>query len=425
MKNNITILSETEQSIVVNLNGMVEHYCLKVLPTNNSTIVYQAKQELLQSFDLAQLTFYMNTAANLFYLISDTSAGTELQSKLTGLHKALLDCMDESIISVQFCRAKAEQLTILVGTIYKYLTNCQEELAIAQLLRSSAAFQSMIEKIGNLSANLSRLLKRAESILNEILGERNLPNEITVQIRETIARLNAQLLSRFQQQEELQFMIENYDTAYTEEVISLLPNISVDIHDRSEALKKQQMAILQRKLELKKQNREQLIYFEMFAQNITWLEAKKEPILFIAEGLQAAMQSLQFACATLQAGSSYFHLLEKRCANLERKRQSEPIVQLLHLEQEKRLKIYHNPDFMYAILNCTSKWVALQQICYEYLNTAQQIRGTIITNFQQESSMDNVQHALPAIANDMRQQVQQQMEQIVKQCELLESNLLM
>lgn len=588
MPNDITVLPEKESIIITNIDGTQDSYCLTENPPVGSSVVQYAKKEILQNLDLHSVLSNIDNAAGLMHVAYNALAGTKIQSKMQGLQKELLDLTDHSIVSVQSFKSKAEQLAVIIRTTYKYLTKCQEQLAIAQLLRCSAAAKAMAEESEKLAGKFSILANKTEAVLEETMDEQAIQHQKIEQIREEIAKFEAQQASSLVQQEETQKMIEDLDSKYTEEterlkkledeeasnrkvgmamqivsavlspVTSILSSVTssfgnkenleqqkqqamdetqkqidavqadaqknaeknTEISDEIKALeeaiqtlksdisakqatlekteteqekqtitaeveaaqnalsekeanlaklkkeketlmenqntytektkeltdafakigerfdqaaaesktaadaaRKQREEIFKQKLDMEKENRKLLANLAEFAKTIESSKISKDTAKSAVETLQVAIQCLKQIVTALATGALFWRSMEQYCTNLAEGELVQNIKDIQQLQQEDRLEIYHDRDFMIGILNYMGKWVALYSVCSDYLNAANNVRGVITNNINEAPSIEAAKEAAPQLAAKMLQNVQQQMDGIDERCKMLESNI--
>jgi hypothetical protein len=78
-----------DRSIKLSIEGQEEVYSLKNPPAVTSHLVLASQKEILQNLSLSSVVSNLANAADLMFVAYNALAGTQVQSKMSGLQKSL------------------------------------------------------------------------------------------------------------------------------------------------------------------------------------------------------------------------------------------------------------------------------------------------------------------------------------------------
>jgi chemotaxis protein histidine kinase CheA len=211
----VTVLPEQRELVVVQ-GSSKETYSLQTIPSKLSQLVVNSKQEILHELHLSDIVLNLDNAAGLMYVAYNALAGTQIQSKMSGLQSALLDLCKDCIVTVQaFDIKSSEILTYLVQT-YKWLFKGQEALALKQLERCGECAGEMAKKSEELAAGFTAIAKTTEAVLEASQDEENLQYQKMNELQAKLRKIEADKAAKGVLQKELIVGIEEMRTLYTE-----------------------------------------------------------------------------------------------------------------------------------------------------------------------------------------------------------------
>lgn len=208
------ITDPNAHTIVVCQESVKETYALDTTPPPTSSIVLQSKKEILQKLQLETIISNLNNSAGLMFVAYNALAGTQLQSKMSGLQKDLLDLCQNCIVAVQDFESKSDDVMRYIVLTYKYLLKGKEDIALKQLIRCGQRASEMAAKSEELAAGFTTIAKSTEQVLESSQDEENKQYQRIQELQAQLRELDAKQESAKVKQEELVNQITEMQQLY-------------------------------------------------------------------------------------------------------------------------------------------------------------------------------------------------------------------
>lgn len=205
-----------EHQIVVAQNGSEETYSLDNTPPVKSQLVLNSKQEILQHLDLKTVLSNLNNSAGLMYVAYNALAGTQIQSKMSGLQKSLLDLCQDCIVAVQDFDSKSGDILRYIVRTYKYLLEGKEQIALKQLEHCGERAGAMAKKSEELAQGFNTIASTTEKVLEDSQNAENLQEEEIQKLQKQLRTIKADEAKTKTLQTQLGNSITQMQQAYEE-----------------------------------------------------------------------------------------------------------------------------------------------------------------------------------------------------------------
>jgi hypothetical protein len=172
-------------------------YDLAAEPSATSSVVIDARTEVLQNLDLEQMLVNLERTNDLLYVASCGVSGNRKDATLSGkvqkLQYGLLTSCSNAILAMgKFADAAGTVLTSLRGAFrFLYTSPPREDRTIQVLSRCEAQATTMAETAGSLAANFKALADDAEGVLEGTLTARDMEEQERLAAIDRKRELNA------------------------------------------------------------------------------------------------------------------------------------------------------------------------------------------------------------------------------------------
>ncbi|MFN6463705.1 MAG: hypothetical protein RMZ41_018085 [Nostoc sp. DedVER02] len=205
-----------EHSILLKIGDKEEKYSLDIAPEVTTQLVLASQKEILQNLSLSSLVSNLTNAADLMFVAYNALAGTQVQSKMSGLQKELLDVSADSITTVQVFEIKSQEVVNYTLKSYKWLFKGQENLALQQLIRCGECAGEMANDAAKLAERFKQLGNKSQGVLEDSIKEENLQDAKKKEMIEKLNDLKANQANAQKLQKGLQEAYDEISKEYAE-----------------------------------------------------------------------------------------------------------------------------------------------------------------------------------------------------------------
>lgn len=212
----VVLNQPNDRSIKLSIEGQEEVYSLKNPPAVTSQLVLASQKEILQNLSLNSVVSNLTNAADLMFVAYNALAGTQVQSKMSGLQKSLLDVSADCITTVTTFEVKSQEVVNYTIKSYKWLFDGNEKLAVTQLVRCGEIAGQMAIEAEKLAGRFQELGVKSQGVLENSINEENLEDKKKKEMMEKLNELKANEVNAKTLQTGLQKAYDEMQTAYLE-----------------------------------------------------------------------------------------------------------------------------------------------------------------------------------------------------------------
>jgi|SRR5919199_2028412 chromosome segregation ATPase len=205
-----------DRLIKLSIEGQEEVYSLKSRPAVTSQLVLACEKEILQSLSLSSVVSNLANAADLMFVAYNALAGTQVQSKMSGLQKSLLDVSADCILTVTAFEVNSEEVINYTIKSYKWLFDGQEKLAITQLVRCGEVAKTMATEAEKLAGHFKQLGNKSQEVLEGAINEESLEFNKKKELEAKLGELKANKKNAESLQKSLEAAYNEMQEAYLE-----------------------------------------------------------------------------------------------------------------------------------------------------------------------------------------------------------------
>ena len=177
----------------------------------------------------------------------------------------------------------------------------------------------------------------------------------------------------------------------------------------AQSVRTEKLEYLNKKLEMEKQNREALASLAEMAEAIKNRNVEENVAATAVETLHVAIQALKKVVTALANAALFWRSMEDFCKRLSTPELANLIKDLEELEPDDRVEGYKtDPEFMQTAVVYLAKWVALKEVCDEYVVATIRAREIVEGNIKAAPRIDEAKQQAPRLAAELLDTVQQQ-----------------
>ncbi|XWK86700.1 MAG: hypothetical protein U7127_21215 [Phormidium sp.] len=424
---NVTILSSNSQEhwIKLSINGTEEKYSLEKPPEINSCLVQESRQYILQNLSINSLVLDLTNAADLMFLAYNALAGTQVQSKVSGLQKSLLDISGDCTNILEIFGIQSQEVTKSLIKIYKWLLAGEdklERLALVEIKRCGKIAGDMANQAQELAGrfqhlgNESKLVNQdahdmmnfnyiEKSNLNDKLRKLKQQEEKAQGSRDMLEKATIDLTREYEK-EVAKLQDDDWFKRVVEDFVGLF-----GIRDKAkeDALSQAHKDYNQALQQLNQQKLENLNSLQKYALEISKASHGIDNAAKSVETFHYAVVAISVIAATLSDTTIFWRSIERYCKQPEK---SKLLLNQFNALQgkfsaAKKVEKYTSNRFMVLFVTSLSQWVAFDSVCREYLTAAKNTYNKISTNIAASPSIQIAKARTPSLAQQIFDSIEQ------------------
>jgi len=418
----ITIVNNnsTEGSIALSINGKQELYSVKNPPASNSQLVLESRLDILGKLSIDSLVLNLQNAADLMFLAYNALAGTEVWHKVSGLQKSLLDISGDCRNTLDIFGLRSQEVTTTMIKIYGLLLQGKDKFALIQF-----------KYCGKIAGDMANESQKLADRIAALGSESQLVNEDAINLKvlsETEKSNMAQKLNAFKAEQAaaevarriLATQMNNLTIEYFDSVKKLQDNWFMGAvktvakgcgvrNHKEEALRKTHEAYNKTLQEYNRSILKNLNDLKEYAAEILNAQSAGSEAARAVETFHYAVRALSAIVATLSDATMFWRSIETYCKQLENSSVSNAVQNYQgELSPEELIKEYTSPDFIVLFVKNLSQWVALDNVCREYLASAKNTYNQVGTNIKASPSIAQAKEQTPVLAKHIFDSIDKQ-----------------
>jgi ABC-type multidrug transport system fused ATPase/permease subunit len=428
---NIKILQTlpSERSIKLNIEGREETYSLKTKPALTSELVLASEKDILQNLSISLLVSNLTNSADLMFLAYNALAGTKSQSKMSGLQKSLLDTSGDCVATIEGFVDQSQEVIESVIKIYKWLFDGKENLAVIELRFCGEIAGQMSNVAQGLSNAFKQLDDKSQAVLEAAIKEETLEYQKREQMQKKLNDLKGEQKKAIGNQQELerQYEAAQRDYVQAEERLRSETNRYNSCPARTasafssffqgkplstnslEAAKEYVQLAYQYKENIAAQHRKSLEDIAVFALQIKNLQINSGNASSAIDILHYAVKSLSQIVVSLNQIAMFWSSIERYCKRLQISELLNYFNDLQEFAKAERIEYYQSDqDFILAVVMNLSNWVALNSVCQQYLQAAEQTYNQVSRNILASPSIQTALQQAPLLAQKLLTSVEKE-----------------
>jgi len=204
VKKSVTDPEQLTITLKVGDKQQEEIYSLNTKPAFTSQLVLLSQGEILQNLSLDSVVLNLKNSADLMYVAYNALAGTQIQSKMSGLQYELLQASNDSITTVRSFATQSDEVIGYIVQSYKWLFKNKETLAVKQLQRCAEIAKTMAAEAKSLSVRFTEIGSRSQLVLQDSTDLMNLKEQEKLDFQQKLNDLKAYQANAKKLQAELQ-----------------------------------------------------------------------------------------------------------------------------------------------------------------------------------------------------------------------------
>jgi hypothetical protein len=425
---NVTILSSNSQErwIKLSINGTEEKYSLEKPPEINSSLVQISSQDILQNLSIDSLVLDLTNAADLMFLAYNALAGTQVQSKVSGLQKSLLDISGDCTNILEIFGIQSQEVTKSLIKIYKWLLAGEdklERLALVEIKRCGKIAGDMANQAQELAGrfqqlgNESKLVNQdahdmmnfnyiEKSNLNDKLTELKKQEEKAQGSRDMLEKATIDLTREYEK-EVAKLQDDDWFKRVVEDFVGVF-----GIRDKAneDALSQAHKDYNQALQQLNQQKLENLNSLQKYALEISKASNGIDNAAKSVETFHYAVVAICVIAATLSDTTIFWRSIERYCKQPEK---SKLLLNQFNALQgkfsvAKKVEKYTSHRFMVLFVTSLSQWVAFDSVGRDYLIAAKNTYNKISTNIVASPSIQIAKARTSSLAQQIFDSIEQQ-----------------
>ena len=440
-------MSALSKNVSIDIDG--ETFSMVELPAVRSQLVQRSKQDLVGSLDLASLVDDLAKLGNFIRVAFNGVAGsTRLQIKVQRVGYKITKLADKSAVTVQnFKSASKSVLQELQGT-YKFLLEGLEEMALETLSLLSLVAEKMAKAAEELHIEFDAATTNVIEALEDTQTEKGCREEKKKKMKKQqeefeINRKKAEALQKDALEAEEKFDKLYYEAqarevealASHEDLLNIVINsvgsvikagLSVvtldvkkvrenvqnigadevlkDVMDKANAEKMKHLEDMKEQRKIRMEANQQCIEFAERIKNCKDDESLADVAIDALHNSVGALKSLS---AIMMNAALFWRQMQQHCEDLSKKDMQQMVESAMtKYSKEKRLEVWTSTAFKAKAIGYYSKWVALDEVCGEYMVKIQATRKDLYAYLQEnptiEQSRENVRRLAQSFGNDLK-----------------------
>ncbi|MEB3177875.1 MAG: hypothetical protein VKL59_02370 [Nostocaceae cyanobacterium] len=419
---NITIVNNNSApgTITLSINNKQEVYSVQNPPANNSQLVLESRQDILGKLSIDSLVLNLQNAADLMFLAYNALAGTEVWPKVSGLQKSLLDISGDTMTTLDIFGLRSKEVTTTLIKIYGLLLQKKDKLAIIQFKYCGKIAGDMANESEKLAGRISALGSQAELVNQDAINlkvlSQNEKSNMTKLLNDFQAKQKAAEIRRQELAREMDKLTKEYyesvaklkDGWFMAAIKTVGKACGVRDHNE-EALRETHETYNRKSQEYNQLILNNLNDLKFYAAEILKAQSTLSEAARGVETFHYAVRALSAIVSALADATLFWRSIETYCKQLESSSFSNAVHDYQgELTQAELLKQYSSPDFIVLFLKNLSQWVALDNVCREYLVAAKNTYDKVGANIIASPSIATAKTQTPVLAKQIFDSIDKQ-----------------
>ncbi|MEA5557101.1 hypothetical protein [Nodularia spumigena] len=420
----ITIVNNNSAAglITLSINGQEESYSVKNSPAKDSQLVRDSRQDILGKLCIDALVSNLQNAADLMFLAYNALAGTDVQSKVSGLQKSLLDISGYCMNTLDIFGLRSEEVAKTLIKIYGLLLQGKDKLAIIQFKYCGKIARDMANESEQLAERIAALGTESERVNQDAINLKVLSQSEKAEMTKKLNEFQAKKAAAEVRRKELAQQMENLTREYFASVEKLKDGwflgavktvanaCGIKVRDPKEEALRETHATYNRK----SQEYNQLILnnlndLQQYAAEMMKAQSGLSEAAKAVEAFHYAVRALSAIGSTLSEATLFWRTIQTYCEQLEKSSFSNAVNDYQgNLSPEELIAEYSSPEFIVLFVKNLSQWVALDNVCREYLVGAKNTHNKVSANITASPSILTAKEQTPRLAKQIFDSIEQQ-----------------
>ena len=440
-------MSALSKNVSIDIDG--ETFSMVQIPAVRSQLVQRSKQALVGSLDLTSLVDDLAKLGNFIRVAYNGVAGsTKLQIKVQRVGYKITKLADKSAVTVQNFKSTSNSVLQELQGTYELLFDGLEEMALETLSLLSQVAEQMAKAAEELHTEFDAATTDVIDALEDTQTKKGCREEKKKEMKKQqeefeINRKKAEALQKdaFEAEEKFDKLYYEAQAREDEALASqgdLFKTISSSFSSLLRAgvsLAKTDMQKFDENMEkvgsdsvykdaMDKANEEKMKHMEdMKEQRKIRMDANQQCIEFVEriknckddksladvaiDALHNSVGALKSLSAIMMNAALFWRKMQQHCEELAKKDMQQMVESAMtKYSEEKRLKVWTSTAFKKKAIGYYSKWVALDDVCGEYMLKIQDTRKDLYAYLQEnptiEQSRENVRKLAQSFGNDLK-----------------------
>lgn len=436
------------KEVSVDIDG--ETFSLVKIPDVRSQLVKRSKEDLTGSLDLASLVNDLAKLGSFIRVAYNGVAGsTKLQIKVQKVGYKITKLADKSAVTVQnFKSASTSVLQELQGT-YEFLLDGLEEMALETLSLLSKVAEQMAKAAEELHTDFEAATTDVIEALEDTQTEKGCQEDWKKKMKEEQKEFELKRKKAEELQKEANKAEEMFNKLYDEaqqredealasegDILKSLSNsvssvlgagLSLvtgdldkfekniekivsnsaykDAKNQANAEKMKHLDDMKKQRELRMEANQQCIEFVERIKNCKDNDSLADVAIDALHNSVGALKSLS---AIMMNAALFWRQMQKHCETLAQKDMQQMVERAMKFPDEKRLKVWTSSTFKKKAVGYYSKWVALDDVCGEYMVQIKETRKDLYAYLEEnptiEQSRENVRMLAESFGDRLKQE---------------------
>ena len=419
-----------------------EKYSLLSVPEASSALVKRETKNLAGNIDLEKLVNSIEHVGKFIKVAYNgvNAAGpnfSNLQIKIQRLGFDITRLCNESSVTVDRFRSTAATASSELVSVYQFLLNGFEDIAILSLNSLGELAEEMTKIADELKQKFKMQAKKVEEALETTetaKGEQAIRNkdlEIEQKIEEQKRQEYEKLVNRrYELAQEAKEEKMKYESKVEKElskkeksnmfiglvksVLSMLPlpgdftgitsGISSEKVQWYKEKAKEQLEIQQK---MEQYHLEGLEKLSEFASKLQHLTTEKEMAQVAIEALHKASGGLRKLSVIMEEAARFWSYVQKQCQTLAKRDITKIIEMYATKDEEKRKSLWNDPAFIKKGVSYHARWVALRNVCEEYGIKIEATRSGLYSFLEENPTYEQSRERLPELTREFTDAIDQ------------------
>ena len=380
-----------QPSLTVTIKG--EEYSMLEQPSQNSALVLSLKNDLYDEFNLQDLVLYLKSVARFvrvtYYATGAAPAVKEVQEiRLDVFHLGnnISKLCDQSASTVASFRSTSRSVLEQLEAAYYYLTDNLEESAVSCLSTLSGKAEKMAIAAKKMKDKFEQQAKEVEKIADKTIktqGEHDIKNEemkkeqarlqedrrLAEKLRDDFRRYEASSRTeRLKYQAKEDSEIDKLDTRFWPTVGRLI--LGQSGLEKAEEYRKTKIKYLEEEIRNRQQRQEAMAKQAAALKKMEDCRFDEIKFTMVVEFLHHAVTALRGLAAIMEKAAYFWEKLQEHCTDLADNGLQEEIISRANNganSTQTRQEHWKSVGFRRQAVTYFAKWVALRDLCSEYL----------------------------------------------------------